>query len=189
VLGPLKNNDPPYLENSPIKPTNLQSATMAAAELLINSSKNLRFNILRLANNYGPWQSIDKFIPNIINKIINNEPIPVYGPGNQIRDWIHVSDSCNAISKIIDKAPDNEIYNISAKQEFMNLEVAQIICNTIGYGHELITHVDDRPGHDFRYSMNNDKIKGLDWSPQYKFRDGIQQTCQWFITNKYVLRM
>ncbi|MFA5758946.1 MAG: GDP-mannose 4,6-dehydratase, partial [Clostridia bacterium] len=104
-------------------------------------------------------------------------------------DWIHVSDSCNAISKIIDKAPDNEIYNISAKQEFMNLEVAQIICNTIGYGHELITHVDDRPGHDFRYSMNNDKIKGLDWSPQYKFRDGIQQTCQWFITNKYVLRM
>jgi dTDP-glucose 4,6-dehydratase len=100
-----------------------------------------------------------------------------------------VYDACNALFHIIDEAAPNEIYNVTAKQEFVNLEVVQIICNALEKGHHLIKHVEDRLGHDFRYSMTNDKIKALGWTPLYKFRDGIQQTCQWYISNQYILNM
>jgi dTDP-glucose 4,6-dehydratase len=193
VYGALPNDKAePWGEDAPLNPRNTYSATKAAGELLVRAAAethNLRYSIVRACNNYGPWQTNEKFVPRIIHRVLNNEEIPVYGKGDQIRDWIHVFDTCSALFHVIDKGLDGEVYNITAKQEFMNLEVAQIVCNTLGKGHELLKHVEDRPGHDFRYAMTNDKIKELGWEPKFKFREGIQQTCQWYVTNQYVLNM
>ena len=193
VYGSLKSDtDASWSEDAPLNPRNTYSASKAAGELLVRAAyetHGLRYNIVRASNNYGPWQTNEKFIPRIIQRVLNNEEVPIYGKGDQIRDWIHVYDTCSAIWSVIDKAPNTEVYNITAKQEFMNLEVAQIVCNTLGRGHELLKHVEDRPGHDFRYSMTNDKLKDLGWEPKFKFRDGIQQTCQWYVSNKFALQL
>jgi dTDP-glucose 4,6-dehydratase len=193
VYGSLKSDaDAPWNEEAPLNPRNTYSASKAAGELFVRAAHEthgLRYNIVRASNNYGPWQTSEKFIPRIIHRVLNNEEVPIYGKGDQIRDWIHVYDTCTALWKVIDNAPNKEVYNITAKQEFMNLEVAQIVCNTLGKGHELLKHVEDRPGHDFRYSMTNDKIKALGWEPKFKFRDGIQQTCQWYVSNKFALQL
>jgi len=193
VYGSLKSEkDPPWTEESPLNPRNTYSATKAAGELLVRAAAEthgLRYNIVRASNNYGPWQTSEKLIPRIIYKVLRGEEIPIYGKGDQMRDWIHVYDTCTAFFSVIDSGVNAEVYNITSKQEFMNLEVVQIVCNTLGKGHDLIKHVEDRPGHDFRYAMTNDKIKALGWKPQFKFRDGIHQTCQWYVTNQYVLNM
>lgn len=191
VCGPLGLLDDPHGENAPINPWGLLAATKAAGELLVkaaNKSHGLKYNIVRLSNNYGPWQSPDKFIPSIISSILNDAPILIHGQGNQLRDWIHVHDSCSALFSILDSGVDGEIYNVTAKQEFMNLEVAQIICNTLEKGHNLLKHVEDRPENTYRFAMSNDQMKNLGWNPQFKFRDGIQRTCQWCITNKWWLK-
>lgn len=193
VYGSLKSDaDESWSEDAPLNPRNTYSGSKVAGELLVRAAHethNLRYNIVRASNNYGPWQTSEKFIPRIIQCVLNNEEVPIYGKGNQIRDWLHVYDTCTALWKVIDSAPNTEVYNITAKQEFMNLEVAQIVCNTLGKGHELFKHVEDRPGHDFRYSMTNDKIKALGWKPKFKFRDGIRQTCQWYVSNKFALQL
>jgi dTDP-glucose 4,6-dehydratase len=193
VYGALKSDsEPSWDEDAPLKPRNPYSATKAAGELLVRAAHEthgLRFNIVRACNNYGPWQTPDKFIPRIIQCILNDKPIPIYGKGDQIRDWIHVYDTCEALFKVIDEAPESMTYNITAKQEFTNLEVAQAVCNAMEKGHDLLTHVEDRPGHDFRYSITNDRIKALGWKPTLKFREGIRQTCQWYVTNKYALQL
>ena len=193
VYGALPNeNAEPWSEEAPLNPRNTYSATKAAGELLVRAAHEthgLRYNIVRASNNYGPWQTNEKLIPRIIQRALESKEIPVYGKGDQIRDWVHVYDTCSAIFQIIDKGRDSEVYNITAKQEFTNLEVVQIVCSTLEKGLELLKHVEDRPGHDFRYAMTNDKIKSLGWSPQFKFRDGIHHTCQWYMTNKYVLKM
>lgn len=193
VYGSLQGeNDPPWNEDAPLNPRNTYSATKAAGELLVRAAyqtHGLRYNIVRASNNYGPWQTPEKFIPRIIQRVLNNEEVPIYGKGDQIRDWIHVFDTCGALFAVIDNGKPSETYNITAKQEFMNIEVAQIVCNTLERGHELLKHVDDRPGHDFRYSMTNDKIKSLGWEPNWKFKDGIKQTCQWYVTNKFALQL
>lgn len=193
VYGSLSNeNEKPWDEDAPLNPRNTYSATKAAGELLVRAAHethSLRYNIVRCSNNYGPWQTDDKFIPRIIHRVMEKKPVPIYGKGDQIRDWIHVYDACDALFHVIDKGVDSEVYNITAKQEFMNIEVFQMVCNALGEGHDLIEHVEDRPGHDFRYAMTNDKIKSLGWKPQFKFRAGIDQTCKWYDINKYVLKM
>lgn len=193
VYGALPNDQvSPWTEESPLNPKNTYSATKAAGELLVQAAANthgLRYNIVRASNNYGPWQTTEKLIPRIIEKVMTGNEIPIYGKGDQIRDWIHVYDTCAALFKVIDNGVNGEIYNITAKQEFTNLEVAQIVCNTLGKGHELLKHVEDRQGHDFRYAMTNDKIKSLGWVPEFKFRDGISQTCQWYVSNKFALQL
>lgn len=193
VYGSLQSeHDSPWSEDAPLNPKNTYSATKAAGELLVRAAHQthgLRYNIVRASNNYGPWQTPEKFIPRIIQRVLNNEDVPIYGKGDQIRDWIHVFDTCRALFAVIDSGQPNETYNITAKQEFMNIEVAQIVCNTLERGHELLKHVDDRPGHDFRYSMTNEKIKSLGWEPNLKFKDGIKQTCQWYVTNKFALQL
>jgi dTDP-glucose 4,6-dehydratase len=192
VYGSLNSEqDSSWDDDSPINPRNLYAATKAAGELLVKAAAmthNLKFNIIRVSNNYGPWQTTEKLIPGIIERVISEKEIPIYGKGNQLRDWIHVYDTCSALFKIIDSGVNEETYNVTAKQEFMNLEVAQIVCNTLNKGHDFLKHVEDRPGHDFRYSMTNDKIKSIGWNPKYKFRDGIIQTCQWYMTNKFALQ-
>lgn len=177
----------PYIETDPINPESTFAATKASSELLIKATKGLSYNIIRLSDSYGPWQTVNNLIPNIINSIFKETNINIYGSGYQTRDWTHVLDICSALFTIIESGKDKEIYNVTSKQEFSNLEVAQLICNVFGKGHELINHVEKDVIK--RYAMNNDKIKILGWEPQLKLRDGLTQVCQWYLNNKYVIQM
>jgi dTDP-glucose 4,6-dehydratase len=192
VYGHLsKESDESWTEESPINPRNPYSASKAAGELLViaaNKSHGLIYNITRSSNNYGPRQTPEKLIPKVIKCIINKQPIPIYGQGMQIRDWTHVYDNCAGILTVLDNGSPNEIYNISANQEFTNIEVVHNICEAMGEGHELIKFVEDRPGHDFRYSINSNKIKSLGWKPQHKFKDAIHDVCDWYRSNQWFLR-
>lgn len=184
VYGPINNEDDnSWKESDQLNPNNFYAATKACGEVLIRSARGLVFNIARLSNNYGPWQTSNHLIPNIIKNVLDDKEFDIYGDGHQIREWTHVFDTCLALVNIIDNGVDKEIYNITSKQEYKNIEVAQLVCNTLGKGHELMKHVEREC--DKRYSMSNDKIKSIGWEPQFKFKDGIVQACQWFVNNRY----
>jgi dTDP-glucose 4,6-dehydratase len=189
VYGQLKENDSSWTEESITNPRNPYAATKHAAELLVKAASNthgLIYNITRSSNNYGPRQTTDKFVPKVIKCIMNNEKIPIFGQGLQIRDWIHVFDNCSAIIDIIENGEPNEIYNVSVNQEYTNIEVVQKICNIMGNdSHKLISFVEERLGHDFRYSVDSSKIKNIGWKPQYKFNDGIEKCVNWFMNNRW----
>jgi len=181
-----------WTEDSPMNPRNPYAASKASAELLVKAAHEthgLQYVITRSCNNYGPWQDPEKFLPKMIMKILSDEKVTVYGQGLQIRDWMHVFDNCAAIMKIINDGDINTTYDISASQELPNVEVFQRVCNTLNKGHDLIEFVKDRPGHDFRHSINSDKLKALGWVPEYKFNDGIAQTAQWYLNNQWFFRM
>jgi dTDP-glucose 4,6-dehydratase len=192
VYGHLTSDtDPSWSEDAMLNPRNSYSATKAAGEMIVKAAANiygLNYNITRSCNNYGPKQSVRNLIPVIISNILNNKDVPIYGQGMQIRDWIHVQDNCSAILNILENSSNEEIYNISSKQEFSNVEIFQEVCNTLGRGHNLLKFVKDRPGHDFRYSVTNDKIKKLGWNPSFKFKDGIVHTVNWYVNNSYFIR-
>ena len=189
VYGQLEDESrPAWSEGDITNPRNPYSASKLSGELLVKAAHEthgLEYQITRSSNNYGPWQNAEKFIPKIIKHVLNNEEMPVYGRGEQIRDWIHVFDNCEAILRIIERGEINSIYNISANCEFSNIEIFQHICNTIGNGHNLVKFVDDRPGHDFRYAIEASKLRNLGWRPQVKFPEGIKETVQWYINNKF----
>lgn len=192
VYGELKSeNDSPYDESDTPNPRGTFAATKAAGEILVKASNfcglsGLHYNIVRLSDNYGPWQTSTHLVPWIIDCILSEKDINI-NSGAHTKEWTHVFDTCSALFNIIDNGIDKEIYNITSKHEFSNLEVVQIICNTIGKGHELIKHVESNFNR--RLPMTNEKIKALGWNPQFKFKDGISQTCQWYVSNKYVLKM
>lgn len=193
VYGQLTSeSDPAWKEDAPLDPRNPYSASKAAGELMVKAahqSHGLIYNITRSSNNYGPRQTSEKLIPKAIKCIMENKQIPIYGQGLQIRDWTHVYDNCDAIVTVLNNGKPNEIYNISANQEYPNIEVIQKICNAMGGGHELITFIEDpRKGHDFRYSVDSSKIKELGWKPTYKFKEGIVETVEWYKLNQYFLR-
>ena len=192
VYGQLKNEqEASWTEESILNPRNSYSASKAAGELLIKAAHQthgLIYNIVRASNNYGPRQTPDKLIPKVIKSILQNKPIPIYGQGLQVRDWMHVFDNCSAILTILEKGEPNQIYNICANQELSNIEVIQRICNTMEDGHKLMSFVNDRPGHDFRYSLNSSKLRALGWKPSYKFNDGIRDTIQWYKDNQWFLK-
>lgn len=192
VYGQLTSeSDQSWTESSPTNPRNTYSASKLSGELLVKAMyevHKLPYNITRSSNNYGPRQTADKFIPKIIKCLINNEKIPIYGKGLQIRDWTHVYDNCDALIKIIKEGKDNEVYNISANQEFSNIEVVQKICNLMGKSLDSVEFVEDRKGHDFRYSVNCDKLKSLGWKSQIKFVNGIQDTIDFYLNNKWILK-
>jgi dTDP-glucose 4,6-dehydratase len=188
VYGDLGSEEAPLRqETDSLNPQGILAPTKAGGEAYVKGAAGLDYNIIRLSNNYGPWQTVSGLIPYIIDGIFDQKQIEIYGTGYQTRDWTHVFDTCSAIFAIIENWVGGEIYNVTSKQEFSNLEVVQIVCNTLGKGHELVKHVER--DFDSRYAMANDKIKALGWSPQFKFRDGIAQTCQWYLNNKYVLKM
>lgn len=191
IYGHLESeSDPSWTENNPMNPRSPYSASKAAAELLVQSASiayGLKYNITRSSNNYGPRQYSEKLIPKVIKCILNDEKIPIYGQGLQIRDWLNVYDNCSAILKVISDGKDNEIYNIGANQEFTNIEVVQHICNALGKGHNLISFIEDprKNSHDFRYSVDCTKIKKLGWKPEFKFKDEIVNVCEWFKGNSW----
>lgn len=193
VYGQLTSeSDAAWKEDAPLDPRNPYSASKAAGELMVKAalhSHGLIYNITRSSNNYGPRQTPEKLIPKAIKCIMHDQKIPVYGQGLQIRDWTHVYDNCDAIVTVLNSGKPNEIYNISANQEYPNVEVIQKICNAMGKGHELISFIEDpRKGHDFRYSVDSSKIKELGWKPTYKFKEGIVETVEWYKLNQYFLR-
>jgi dTDP-glucose 4,6-dehydratase len=193
VYGQLTSEqDAAWTEDAPLAPRNPYSASKAAGELMVkaaHTTHGLIYNITRSSNCYGPRQLPEKLVPKAIKCVMEGQKIPIYGQGLQIRDWTYVADNCTAIITILDKGAPNEIYNISANQEFTNIETIQSVCNALGRGHDLISFIEDpRGGHDFRYSINTTKIRELGWKPSYKFKDGIKDTVQWYTDNQWFLK-
>lgn len=189
IFGQLNNEDEiPWDEASPPNPRNPYAASKMSAELMVQAayhSHGLSYNITRSSNNYGARQTPDKLIPRVIKCILNEEKIPIYGQGLQVRDWTHVNDNCRGILSVLKNGKDNEVYNISANQELTNIEVVQKICNIMGKGHDLIEHIIDPRGnaHDFRYAINSGKLRALGWAPEIKFKEGIIDTVKWYTDN------
>ena len=177
-----------FEETTPISPNSPYSASKASADLMVRAYHNtfgLPVNITRCSNNYGPYQFPEKLIPLMIHNALNDLPLPVYGDGMQIRDWLHVADHCAAIATVLRKGVDGEIYNIGGNNEKANIEIVRLILNTLHKPEKLITYVNDRPGHDRRYAICNHKITGeLAWKPVYTFEQGIQETISWYLEHK-----
>ena len=178
-------------EDSNFNPSSPYAATKAAAELLINSysiTYGSDVIITRCTNNYGPRQYLEKLIPKTIVLAHNNKKIPVYGNGSNIRDWIFVGDHCDAVHLALEKGKSGESYNISANNEIDNLTVIKKILDIMDKSEDLIDFVEDRPGHDLRYSMDSSKIvKDLNWTLKSNFEEGLQKTIQWYKNNPEIL--
>jgi len=175
-----------FKEEDKLKPRNPYSATKASAELLCQSyfeTYELPIVTTRSSNNYGPYQHPEKFIPKAIIYALLNKPIPIYGTGENIRDWLHVEDNCEAIDLLLHKGKNGETYNIAAKQEMKNIEVAKAILKLVKKPKSLLEFVKDRPGHDLRYSLDIERITRLGWKPKIKFEEGIRRTIEWYEQN------
>lgn len=181
---PLEYKGKGFNENSNLNPSNPYSASKASADLITLAyakTYGLDVTISRCSNNYGPRQFSEKLIPLIIKNIKEGKNIPIYGDGNNIRDWIYVGDHCEAIDLIINKGRSGQIYNISAHYELANISLAKLIINKFGLDDERITFVNDRLGHDLRYSLDTEKIENeLSWHPSVSFEEGIEKTLNWF---------
>ncbi len=189
---PLDQGNLFFTEESPLRPSNPYSASKASADLLALSYRrtfHLPLTISRSTNNYGPYQFPEKLIPLLIGKAMKNEPLPLYGTGENIRDWLSVEDCCNAIDLIVRHGRDGEIYNISAGNERTNLQVAKEILKKMDKQDSLIHFTPDRPGHDLRYALDSTKIrKELGWKPVTDFRTGLSKTIQWYLRNPQWIR-
>lgn len=181
---PLEYKGKGFNENSNLNPSNPYSASKASADLITLAyakTYGLDVTISRCSNNYGPRQFSEKLIPLIIKNIKEEKNIPIYGDGNNVRDWIYVDDHCEVIDLIINKGRSGQIYNISAHYELANISLAKLIINKFGLDDERITFVDDRLGHDLRYSLDTEKIETeLSWHPSVSFEEGIEKTLNWF---------
>jgi dTDP-glucose 4,6-dehydratase len=177
-----------FTEETPLAPNSPYSASKAAADFLVKAfghTWGLNYNITRCSNNYGPYQFPEKMIPLMINNVLNDKPLPLYGDGLHIRDWIHVEDHCSAVWKVLMEAKSGEIYNIGSCCEKTNIEVVKTILKLLKKPESLITHVKDRPGHDRRYAMDASKITSqLNWQPQITFEQGLSRTIDWYLQNK-----
>jgi len=177
-----------FKETDALNPSNPYSASKAAADMLVtayNKTYGLKTIITRCTNNFGPYQFPEKFIPKTIIRAQLNLEIPIYGSGKQIRDWIYVTDHCEALDLILRKGPPGEIYNISAGNEIENIKIAENILDLLGKPKEMIRSVEDRPGHDVRYSLDSTKIRTeLGWSPKKKFNEALEKTVEWYKLNE-----
>jgi len=175
-------------EETRLNPSSPYAASKASAELLIQSyitTHKCNVIITRCTNNYGPKQFPEKLIPKTIILALNNDKIPIYGTGKNIRDWIFVEDHCDAIIDVLIKGKSGESYNISAGNEIDNITIIKKILTIIGKPLENVEFVEDRPGHDFRYSMESTKIRNtLEWSQKKKFEEGLKKTIDWYLENK-----
>jgi dTDP-glucose 4,6-dehydratase len=177
-----------FTEETPLAPNSPYSASKAGGDLLVRAyheTFGLPVNITRCSNNYGPYQFPEKLIPLMISKALSDEPLPVYGDGLNIRDWLYVEDHCSAIDLVIHHGRDGEIYNIGGNNERTNLHIVRTILEQLGKPESLIKHVQDRPGHDRRYGIDPTKImKELGWKPKHSFETGIKETIRWYLDNK-----
>lgn len=185
---PLDRPDLFFTETTPLHTSSPYSASKASADLLVQAyhrTFKLPVTISRCSNNYGPYHFPEKLIPLMIANALADKELPVYGKGENIRDWLYVEDHCSAIDLIIHKGKVGEVYNIGGHNEKTNLEVVKIILKELGKSEDLIRYVTDRPGHDMRYAIDPAKIHNeLGWLPETKFEDGIKKTIKWYLDNK-----
>lgn len=185
---PLDNPDLRFTENSPLNPSSPYSASKAAADLLVLSyikTYGLNASISRSSNNYGPYQFPEKLIPLMIINALNDKPLPIYGDGKNIRDWIYVTDHCEAIDLIVHSGKSGEIYNIDANNEMSNINLVKLICKELNKPEGLIKYVEDRKGHDRRYAIDSSKLKGeLGWHAKTDFLSGFKDIVDWYVNNR-----
>ncbi|WP_029522926.1 dTDP-glucose 4,6-dehydratase [Persephonella sp. KM09-Lau-8] len=176
-----------FYEDTPLSPNSPYSVSKASADMLGRAyyrTYGLPVITVRPSNNYGYWQYPEKLIPVVILKALNEEPIPIYGTGENVREWLFVSDCAEAVFEIIDKGEVGEVYNVGSGEERKNIDVVKSILNILGKSEDLIEFVKDRPGHDFRYSLNTEKIeKEIGWKAKVKFEEGIEKTVKWYLDN------
>lgn len=177
-----------FTEQTPLSPNSPYSSSKASADLLVRAyhhTYGIPVLITRCSNNYGPYQFSEKLIPLMIINAINNKPLPVYGDGLNVRDWIYVEDHCSAILEVLENGKIGEVYNIGAENEKTNIEIVKIILKELGKDESLITFVKDRPGHDRRYAIDASKIKKeLGWNPKHTFEEAIKKTINWYLGNE-----
>ena len=184
---PLDRPDLFFTEETPIHTSSPYSASKASADLLVmayNRTYELPVTISRCSNNYGPYHFPEKLIPLMIANALNDRPLPVYGKGENVRDWLYVEDHCKAIDLIIHEGTVGEVYNIGGHNEMRNIDIVRLICKKLNKPESLITYVSDRKGHDMRYAIDPTKIHNeLGWLPETKFADGIDLTIDWYLNN------
>lgn len=185
---PLDRPDLFFTESTPLHTSSPYSASKAAADLLVQSyvrTYGLAATISRCSNNYGPYQFPEKFIPLMIINALKDEPLPVYGDGLNVRDWLYVEDHCRAIELILQKGRVGEVYNVGGHNEKRNIDVVRLILDELGKPDSLIKYVTDRKGHDRRYAIDPEKIhRELGWLPETRFEDGMRRTVQWYVENR-----
>jgi len=186
VYGDLKE-DGQFSETTPLNPSSPYSVSKASADMLGRAyyrTYGLPVITVRPSNNYGPWQYPEKLIPVVVLKALNNEKVPVYGKGENVREWLFVSDCTDGIFEILEKGSINDIYNIGSGEEKRNIDVVKTILQILGKPEGLIEFVEDRLGHDFRYSLNSDKLRAqTGWKVKTSFSEGIEETVKWYVDN------
>ena len=194
VYGTLDPEDPPFIETTPYDPRSPYSATKAGSDHLVRAyyhTYNLPITISNCSNNYGPYQFPEKLIPLMILNGLQGKPLPVYGDGKQVRDWLFVEDHCEAIQKVVSDGILGETYNIGGGNQPTNIEIIKLLCELLDemmplsyQHHTLIQHIKDRPGHDRRYAMDFSKIHSeLGWSPRFDLAKGLRATIEWYLTH------
>ncbi|MBT8895875.1 dTDP-glucose 4,6-dehydratase [Lactobacillus delbrueckii subsp. bulgaricus] len=185
---PLDRPDLFFHEDTPLHTSSPYSSSKASADLLVGAygrTYGLPVTISRCSNNYGPYQFPEKLIPLMIQRALDDKPLPVYGEGQNVRDWLYVEDHCKAIDLILEKGTVGEVYNIGGHNEMHNIDIVKLICDYLDKPYALIEHVTDRKGHDQRYAIDPTKIHDeLGWLPETMFKDGIKKTIQWYLDNK-----
>lgn len=177
-----------FTEETPLAPNSPYSASKASADMLVHSyyeTFGMNVNITRCSNNYGPYHFPEKLIPLMITNAMDGKPLPIYGDGLNVRDWLHVKDHCQAIDLVLRKGKKGEVYNVGGHNERTNNEIVDIIVDYLGVSRDLITYVDDRLGHDHRYAIDPTKLETeLGWKPEYTFDTGIVETIEWYLNRE-----
>ena len=185
---PLDRPDLLFTEETPLHTSSPYSSSKAAADLLVLSyhrTYGLPVTVSRCSNNYGPYQFPEKLIPLMISSALRDQPLPVYGQGRNVRDWLYVEDHCKAIDLILRQGRTGEVYNVGGHNEMRNIDIVRLICRELGKPESLIAYVEDRKGHDLRYAIDPEKIRReLGWAPETAFQDGIKQTIRWYLDNR-----
>jgi dTDP-glucose 4,6-dehydratase len=181
-------DDGSFSEDSALDPSSPYSASKAGGDLIVSAyhhTYGADAVVCRSSNNYGPYQHPEKLIPLCVLNALAGDPLPVYGDGMQVRNWLFVEDNCAAIDTVLERGEPGETYNVGGPDELPNIEVARAILDLCGRDETLIEHVTDRPGHDRRYSLASDKVRGLGWEPQVSFADGLERTVAWYRDNAW----
>lgn len=185
---PLDRPDLLFTEETPLHTSSPYSSSKAAADLLALSyhrTYGLPVTVSRCSNNYGPYQFPEKLIPLMISSALRDQPLPVYGQGRNVRDWLYVEDHCKAIDLILRQGRTGEVYNVGGHNEMRNIDIVRLICRELGKPESLIAYVEDRKGHDLRYAIDPEKIRReLGWAPETAFQDGIKRTIRWYLDNR-----
>lgn len=185
---PLDRPDLLFTEETPLRASSPYSASKASADLLAlayHRTYGLPVTISRCSNNYGPYQFREKLIPLMISNALNDRPLPVYGQGLNVRDWLYVEDHCRAIDLILRRGRPGEVYNVGGHNEMRNIDIVKLICRELGRPESLITYVEDRKGHDLRYAIDPSKLRReLGWEPETAFAQGIERTIRWYLEHR-----